>query len=99
MMNLKPELIEKAKQAKSVEELLKLARENEVELTEDQAREYFEKLNPMVGELSDEELDNIAGGGCCPSPVKCPKCGSQDLIRQRLIRHVCKDCGYGWKGN
>lgn len=57
------ELIEKAKQAKSAEELLSLAKENEIELSGDEAKEYFEQLNKS-GELSDEELDNVSGGGC-----------------------------------
>ncbi len=59
-----PELLEKAKQAKSAEELLTLAKENDIELTEENAKAYFEQLNPPTGELSDAELDNIAGGGC-----------------------------------
>ena len=41
-----PELIEKAKSAKTPEELLALAKENGVELTEESARAYFEQLNP-----------------------------------------------------
>ena len=56
-----PEHIEKAKQANSPEELLALARENSIELTEDKAKEYFERLNNS-SELSDEELDNVSGG-------------------------------------
>ena len=59
-----PELLEKAKQAKSAEELLTLAKENDIELTEENAKAYFEQLNTPTGELSDAELDNIAGGGC-----------------------------------
>ena len=58
-----PELIEKAKQAKFAEELLTLAKENKIELSEEEAKEYFERLNKS-GELSDEELDNVSGGGC-----------------------------------
>ena len=57
------ELHEKAKAAKSAEELLSLAKENGMELTESEAEEYFAQLNKS-GELSDEELDNVAGGGC-----------------------------------
>ena len=64
MKNLTPEMIEKAKAAKSVDELLALAKENEIELTEEEAKAYFEQLNPKSGELSDEDLDSVAGGGC-----------------------------------
>ena len=58
------ELIAKAKQAKNPEELLALAKENGVELTEESAKAYFNQLNPKTGELADDELDNVAGGGC-----------------------------------
>ncbi|MDE7399064.1 MAG: hypothetical protein K2N06_05995 [Oscillospiraceae bacterium] len=58
-----PELMAKARQAKSVEELLALAKENEIELSENEAKAYFEQLNKS-GEISDEELDNVSGGGC-----------------------------------
>ena len=57
------ELFEKAKGAKSAEELVSLAKENGMELTEEEAAAYFAQLNKS-GELSDEELDNVAGGGC-----------------------------------
>ena len=62
-MEFNTELLEKAKEAKSAEEILSLAKENGVELTEGEAEEYFAQLNKS-GELSDEELDNVAGGGC-----------------------------------
>jgi len=57
-----PELIEKAKAVKTAEELIALAKESNIELTEEQAKEYLEKLNPKMGEISDDELDNVAGG-------------------------------------
>ena len=62
-MEMNQELLEKVKEAKSAEELLSLAKENGVELTEDEAAGYFAQLHKS-GELSDEELDNVAGGGC-----------------------------------
>ena len=60
-MNFSKELIEKAKTAKSAEELLAMAKAENVELTAEQAAKVFEELN-KTGELSDEELDNVAGG-------------------------------------
>ena len=63
-MELSKELLAKAKNAKTPEELIALAKENGEELTEESAKEYFELLNPKTGELSDDELDNVAGGGC-----------------------------------
>ena len=65
MKNLTPELIAKAKTAKSAEELLALAKANNVELTEEEAKTYFEQLNAN-GAVSDDELEAVAGGGSCP---------------------------------
>jgi len=62
MMN--EEMITKAKEAKTVEELIALAKENGVELNEEDAKVYFEQFNAKKGELSDDELDAVAGGGC-----------------------------------
>jgi len=41
-------------------------RENNVELTEESSKAYFELVQAQSknGELSDEELDNVSGGGC-----------------------------------
>ena len=61
-MNISKELLEKAKQAKTAEELLEMAKAENIELTEEQAAKAFAELN-KIGELSDEELDNVAGGG------------------------------------
>ena len=64
MKNLTPEMIENAKSAKSAEELLALAKENNVEMPADEAATYFAQLNPKSGELSDDDLDAVAGGAC-----------------------------------
>ena len=64
-MKFTDEMLEKAKTAKSAEELLAMAKAENIELTEEQAAKAFGELN-KTGELSDEELDNIAGG-CSPS--------------------------------
>ena len=63
-MELNKELLSKAKEAKTPEELLTLAKENGMELTEESAKAYLDLLHPQTGELSDDELDNVAGGGC-----------------------------------
>ena len=84
MKNLTPEMIEKAKVAKSAEELLELAKANGVEMTADEAKTYFAQLNPKSGELDDDDLDAVAGGACATtasgrvritSGQCCPKCG------------------------
>ena len=58
------ELFAKAKEAKTPEELLSLAKENGIEMTDESANAYFEIIHPKAGELADDELDNVAGGGC-----------------------------------
>lgn len=64
MKKLTPEIIEKAKAAKSAEELLEIAKANDVEMTAEDAETYFAQLGPQSGELSDDDLDNVAGGAC-----------------------------------
>ncbi len=64
MTNFHRELIEKAKTAKTAEELLALAKENDVEMTAEEATAFFAQLNPKAGELADDELDGVSGGGC-----------------------------------
>ena len=59
MKNLTPEMIEKAKAAKSAEELLELAKAGGIEMTADEAATYFAQLNPKSGELSDDDLEYI----------------------------------------
>ena len=63
-MELREELIAKAKGTKTPEELAALAKESSIDLTEEETKAYFEQLHPKTGELSDDELDNVAGGGC-----------------------------------
>ena len=63
-MELNNEILAKAKAAKTPEELIEIARENDVEMTEEGAKAYFDLLHPKTGEISDDELDNVAGGAC-----------------------------------
>ena len=79
---MEKELIAKAKEAKSAEELLAVTKENNVDITEDAAKEIYNSLH-VTGELADDELDAVAGGcGASAHPPKaslvlsnCPKCG------------------------
>ena len=85
-MNFHAKLVEKAKAAKTAEELYEIAKANGVEMTEDEAEIYFAQLNPKGGELADDELDGVAGGACgggvrvgdyvrVTSGETCPTCG------------------------
>ena len=54
-------MLEKAKTAKSAEELLAMAKIENIEISAEEAAKAFAELN-KTGELSDDELDNVAGG-------------------------------------
>ena len=60
-MEISKELIEKAKTAKSAEELLAMAKAENIEMTAEEANKVYAELH-KTGELSDEELDNVSGG-------------------------------------
>ena len=68
MNTLTPELIAKAKAAKSTEELLALAKENNIELSEEEAKTCFEQLHANVA-ISDDELEAVSGGGICQDVI------------------------------
>ncbi len=85
------EQMQKAKECKSAEELLALAKENGMEMSAEEAAERYAQLH-NEGELSDDELDSAAGGGSC---------GKQDVYhpqkgeRVRVINDIdkCPKCG------
>lgn len=60
-MKYSKELIEKAKTAKTAEELLQMAKAENIEMTAEEAEKALAGLHKM-GELSDKELDNVSGG-------------------------------------
>ena len=97
------ELLTRAKTAKTAEELMALAKENGIEMTEEEAQKSFALLHSQSGELADEELDNVAGGGChnggrlvvsvmhyCDE-WRCKDDGSQCDIYDILV--CCNTCG------
>ena len=89
------EMIKKAKEAKSVEELLALAKENNLELTGEQAKAFFAQLHPASGELADDELDAVAGGGCgggVGETKRCPQCGEKMLKDLIVDDYFCLKC-------
>ena len=52
--------MEKARAAKSAEELLAIAKENGIDMTADEAKTYFEQVN--ANSLDDDLLEGVAGG-------------------------------------
>ena len=93
MKNFNAEMIEKAKVAKSAEELLELAKASNVEMTADEAATYFAQLNPKSGELDDDDLDTVAGGACADSNDNDnPAVGVRDTV-QITSGETCSSCG------
>lgn len=46
-------------------------------------------------EISDEELEQIAGGSFWDRPKNCPKCGSVNIYHYEN-HYYCHDCRYDW---
>ncbi len=61
-MELNNQLLEKAKKAKTSDELILLAKENGFDLREKVADKYIARLNPKSGEIGDDELGDVSGG-------------------------------------
>ena len=78
-MNISKELLEKARTANSAEELLELAKAENINFTAEEAAKAFDGLNKN-GELSDEELDNVAGGCGDPETPGEPKFNVGDRV-------------------
>jgi hypothetical protein len=89
MNNFTPELIAQVKAAKSAEELMALAKENNVELSEDEAKTYYEQLHTN-GAVSDDELDAVAGGGSCPETETSIPHGTHVRV---INGDTCSACG------
>ena len=97
------ELLKRLGGVKSPEEVTAIAKEYGQELTQEQAQELSDKLNAgaVSGELSDEELDTVAGGGIYES--------FWEAYKQAQICNDCHDPEkktnsyfyklYGWQGH
>ena len=89
-MKFTKKLLEKAKGAKTAEELLKIAEGEGVELTAEEAEKAFARLH-QSGELADEELDNVSGGGCGggePTPVEEAECEEKVVYYYKIGQEV-----------
>ena len=77
-MKLSKELLEKAQTAKSPEELIQMAKTENIDLSAEEAAKAFAELHKS-GEISDEELDNVAGG-CGKEEIPEPKYKIGDMV-------------------
>ncbi|HOB41151.1 MAG: hypothetical protein WBI99_05635 [Limnochordia bacterium] len=69
------QVLKKALRCSSAEELLELAGEHGIELSEAEAAEVLSLLRFLAGELTEVELDVVTGGSG-QTMKKCPECGS-----------------------
>ena len=56
------EMLAKLQKARTVEEIIAIAKEYGKEVTAEKAQELLDKLNSAAGELSDDALAAVAGG-------------------------------------
>ncbi len=82
----------KARETKSVTELMELAKSENIELTEEKAQKLFSELH-AEGELSDTELDAVAGGGCGGEPEYTLPTYSEGEIVAVKGAYRCNACG------
>ena len=89
-MKLSKELLEKAQTAKSPEELIQMAKTENIDLSAEEAAKAFAELHKS-GEISDEELDNVAGG-CGEEEIPEPKYKIGDMVISSR-GFPCHTCG------
>ncbi len=95
-MIMNRELIEKAKEAESVEALFKLAEENKIELSREKADKIFSQLH-REGEVVDDELSSVSGGGCSDVEwVAGAKYKYGQIVRMGNGKYYGDPVGGGW---
>ena len=97
------EMLAKARKAKTQEELLAIAQENGEEMDAESAQAYFEQLHQPTGEMSDDELDDVAGGACYQgdgrmvttvgNSCRSWRCKQHNKKMDSDHRPVCIECG------
>ncbi len=109
-IEISSELMEKARAAKSADEIAAMAREQGVEMSDDEAQAIYATFHEFEGEIADDELDNVAGGGCGGGTRTTPcGCGEQyyyctaqwyhgDPNNRHLTEYYsCNKCGAHWE--
>lgn len=81
------DLLTKAEAVRSIEELIDLAKANNIDLTEEQAQAYIKKLY-RTKELADSELDSVAGG-CFDDEVRPPRPEKADISSDTRLCPYC----------
>ncbi len=79
----------KAREAKNAAELIELAKSENIELTEEKAQKLFAQLH-AENELSDDELDSVAGGGCNDTTIHYYRYGDIVTLTEDRRCYYCK---------
>ncbi len=89
------ELMKRVRDASSADELLIEAEKCGIRLGREKAEEYFASFHKS-GELDEDELGAVSGGGC-GDYQKCPACNGAEPLWMfrggRLEEIVCPSCG------
>jgi hypothetical protein len=97
------ELFKKAVQCKTTEELIDAAKQYGIPLDNTQAETILKQINHKNTEITDDELDMVAGGGCGGDPFgrtvdsRCVYCKSKNTQflhgnDNHLSWYLCNDC-------
>ncbi len=89
-------LLEKAKEAKTLDELKGLLSNNGFDMEDENAEEFYARIHSDE-ELSDEELDGLSGGreGKGYYSTKCPRCDMYTMvISGRTLIGRCSNCRF-----
>ena len=87
-------LLKKVRNVKSADELMKSAAKEGINLDKKEAGKYFDLLC-RKGEMSDDELGSVSGGGC-GDITRCPACGIGEPLyrscKDGKVRIACTHC-------
>lgn len=94
-------LLERAKKARSKEDLIALCNESGFDLSEDDAGRYYDALQKN-GEIEDDELDSVSGGACYTKDgylkttigYGCQYFERKSGVNKNAIDNTCYACKY-----
>lgn len=86
-----PEQVKKVGACKTADELFTFAKSENIEITAEQAEAILRMIILPSGELSDEELDNVAGGSD-KIEIKCPDCQTINRFPSGAVGLICSKC-------
>ena len=74
------EMLEKAMACETPEELVALAKEKGIELTAEEAKDYIKQIEGIDVELSDDQMNAVAGGSFTWKECPAHRCGNVSCL-------------------